>query len=104
MFLVKSCSQRYNIPNSKTVKIGTLHEYRETESLQILDKEEGFFDILFDIKDKYIETDLFNFLNYSHNSHLSAYVKKLHFKDNYDNYIRVDYEGKYSWINNRLPS
>ena len=39
MFLVKSCSQRYNIPNSKTVKIGTLHEYRETESLQILDKE-----------------------------------------------------------------
>ena len=42
MFLVKSCSQRYNIPNSKTVKIGTLHEYRETESLQILDKEEGF--------------------------------------------------------------
>lgn len=46
MFLVKSCSQRYNIPNSKTVKIGTLHEYRETESLQILDKEEGFFDIL----------------------------------------------------------
>lgn len=100
MFLVKSCSQRYNIPNSKTVKIGTLHEYRETESLQILDKEEGFFDILFDIKDKYIETDLFNFLNYSHNSHLSAYVKKLHFKDNYDNYIRVDYEGKYSWINN----
>ena len=57
MFLVKSCSQRYNIPNSKTVKIGTLHEYRETESLQILDKEEGFFDILFDIKDKYIETE-----------------------------------------------
>ena len=62
MFLVKSCSQRYNIPNSKTVKIGTLHEYRETESLQILDKEEGFFDILFDIKDKYVKLIYLTFL------------------------------------------
>jgi archaellin len=99
MFLVKSCSQRYNISNSRTIKIGTLHEYRETESLQILDKEEGFFDIVFDLKNKYIETDLFNCLNNSHNSHLSAYVENLSFKDNYQNYIRVDYQGKYSWIN-----
>lgn len=100
MFLVKSCNRKYNVKNSKTIKIGTLHEYRETESLQILDKEEGFFDIFFDLKDKYIETDLFNFLNYSHNSHLSAHIKYLHLKDNYQNYIRVDYDGKYSWINN----
>lgn len=100
MFLVKSCSKKYNVKNSKTIKIGTLHEYRETESLQILDKEEGFFNIIFDLKNKYIETDLFNCLNYSHNSHLSAHIKHLHLKDNYQNHIRVDYEGEYSWINN----
>lgn len=100
MFLVKSCTRKNNVKNSRTIKIGTLHEYRETESLQILDKEEGFFDIVFDLKDKYIETDLFNLLNYSHNSHLSAFIEHLSLKDNYQNYIRVDFTGKYSWINN----
>ena len=31
MFLVKSCSQRYNIPNSKTVKV---EPYTNTEKLK----------------------------------------------------------------------
>ena len=99
MFLVKSCSKKYNIFNSRTLKIGTLHEYRETESSQIIDKEEGFFNIIFDLKDKYIEIDLFNFLNYSHNSHLSAHVNHLHFKDPYEKYMKVSYQAKYNWIN-----
>lgn len=99
MFLVKSCDKNYNISNSGTIKIGTLHEYRETESLQILDKEEGFFNIIFDLKDKYIEIDLFNFLNYSHNSNLSAEIKLLATKDNYQNYIKVTYDAKYNWVN-----
>ena len=79
MFITSFEEQNITYRSCSNLRIHlSLHEYRETESLQILDKEEGFFDILFDIKDKYIETDLFNFLNYSHNSHLSAYVKKLH--------------------------
>ncbi|WP_227678809.1 hypothetical protein [Psychrobacter faecalis] len=77
-----------------------MQEYRETESLQILDKEEGFFDIIFDIKDKYIETELFNFLNYSHNSYLSAKVNLLSIEGSYQNYTRVTYDAEYRWVNN----
>lgn len=100
MYLVKSCSKEFNISNSGTIKIGTLHEYRETESLQILDKEEGFFNIFFDLKDKYIEIDLFNFLNKSHDSYLSAKVHNLSLNGNYQNYIKVSYDAEYSWVNN----
>ncbi|EHU2405688.1 hypothetical protein LN098_003617 [Acinetobacter baumannii] len=100
MFLVKSCTRKYNVCNSKTLKIGTLHEYRETESEQIADKEEGFFNIFFDIKDKFIDVDLFNHLNNVHNSDLRAYVENLHIKYQQDKYIRIDYRAKYNWVNN----
>ena len=97
--LVKSCTRKYNVCNSKTLKIGTLHEYRETESEQIADKEEGFL-IFFDIKDKFIDVDLFNHLNNVHNSDLRAYVENLHIKYQQDKYIRIDYRAKYNWVNN----
>lgn len=100
MYLVKSCSKEFNIANSGTIKIGTLHEYRETESSQILDREEGFFSIIFDLKDKYIETNIFNLLNYSHDSYLTAQVKHLHIKDKYQDYIKVTYDAEYTWVNN----
>ena len=49
MLLAKSCMQDFNIKNG-TIKLGTLHEYRETEVLHIADKEEGFlkFHLKFD--------------------------------------------------------
>lgn len=100
MFLVKSCSAKHNVCNSKTLKIGTLHEYRETESEQIADKEEGFFNIIFDINDKFVDRDLFNHLNYSHNSNLNAYIENLTIKYPFENFIRIDYKARYNWVNN----
>ena len=49
MLLAKSCMKDFNIKNG-TIKLGTLHEYRETELQHIADKEEGFlkFNIRFD--------------------------------------------------------
>lgn len=40
MLLAKSCTKPYNIKNG-TLRLGSLHEYRETEIEQIADKEEG---------------------------------------------------------------
>lgn len=41
MLLAKSCMKPYNIKHG-TVKLGTLHEYRETEIKHIADSEEGY--------------------------------------------------------------
>jgi hypothetical protein len=45
MYLTKSCEKQHHIRNG-TIKLGTLHEYRETESAQIADKHEGTLDFL----------------------------------------------------------
>lgn len=100
MFLVKSCNQEYNVKNSKTIKIGTLHEYRETESLQIVDKEEGYLHIYFDLHDKYINVNLFNHLNHVHNSDLKADTKFMGFNGRYLNNINITLDAKYTWMNN----
>lgn len=42
MLLAKSCAKKYNIKNG-TIRLGSLHEYRQTEIQQIADKEEGLF-------------------------------------------------------------
>lgn len=44
MLLVKSCESRFNPKISRTVKIGSLYEYRDTEIEEIADRQEGFFD------------------------------------------------------------
>ncbi len=41
MLLAKSCMKPYNIKYG-TIKLGTLHEYRETEIKHIADSEEGY--------------------------------------------------------------
>lgn len=43
MYLVKSCYEKDHILRRKTIKLGTLYEYREIESEQIVDPEEGIF-------------------------------------------------------------
>lgn len=50
MFLSKRCNKEHNVKNGSALKLGTLHEYRKTESQQIVDKEEGLytFNIIFD--------------------------------------------------------
>lgn len=40
VLLGKSCTKANNIKNG-TIKLGTLHEYRSTENLEILDRKEG---------------------------------------------------------------
>lgn len=77
MFLVKSCKKKDNVLQSKTIKIGTLHEYRKTESLQILDKEEGFYRISIDFQNKAISLDYLNLLNSSSNSLMDSYIEYL---------------------------
>lgn len=49
MLLAKSCMKEHNIKNG-TIKLGTLHEYRETEIKHIADKQEGYlrFHLKFD--------------------------------------------------------
>ena len=41
MLLAKSCHMKDNLKKRKTLKLGTLHEYRETEIEQIADPHEG---------------------------------------------------------------
>lgn len=41
MLLAKSCKPEHNIKTSKTIRVGSLNEYRTTENLQIADKGEG---------------------------------------------------------------
>ncbi|MDC5586386.1 hypothetical protein NRA63_13850 [Acinetobacter baumannii] len=63
MFLVKSCHYKDNVLNSKTIKIGTLIEYRKIESQQIVDQEEGFYNLSIDIEKKALSVDTFNLLS-----------------------------------------
>lgn len=43
MLLAKSCKKEDNLITRKTIKLGTLFEYRSIESAQIVDKDEGKF-------------------------------------------------------------
>lgn len=47
MLLAKSCYSQNNIKTSKTLKLGTLFEYRETEIKEIADEKEGTFEFSF---------------------------------------------------------
>lgn len=78
MFFVKSCHQEFNIKKSKTLKIGTLDEYRETEQAQIADLYEGTFSLEISLSEVHIEFDIFSALNYSHNSEMNVVVDELH--------------------------
>ncbi|MBU1329444.1 MAG: hypothetical protein KJ884_22415 [Gammaproteobacteria bacterium] len=50
MLLAKNCFSKDNLKIRKTIKLGTLYEYRKIESAQIIDKDEGkyFFLLKFD--------------------------------------------------------
>lgn len=41
MLLAKNCFTKDNLKTRKTIKLGTLYEYRKIESAQIVDKDEG---------------------------------------------------------------
>ena len=43
MLLAKSCHKKDHIKTRKTLRIGTLHEYRKTETQEIADKDEGMY-------------------------------------------------------------
>jgi hypothetical protein len=61
MILGKSCVKKYNIVNG-TLRVGTLHEYRQTELVEIADREEGMlhfflkFDGLVKVEKKWLNT------------------------------------------------
>ncbi|HCP24904.1 MAG TPA: hypothetical protein DIT85_00210 [Pantoea ananatis] len=73
MFMVKSCFSKDNIHSRKTVKIGTLDEYRNTEHEQIVDKFEGTFRFNINLVDAHIDSGVFHFLQSSHNSFVKHY-------------------------------
>lgn len=103
MHLVKSCSKERNPKRCGTLKIGSLTEYRDSENKEVEDREEGFYRINLDLKNKWISAKLFNHLNGAHNSSLSANIYHLGMNGNYDGGFIVDYQADYSWINlNRL--
>lgn len=63
MYLVKSCFKRDNIRIRKTIKVGTLTEYRNTEEQQIADKEEGMIDLSYDLNHFHMPIPLYEDLN-----------------------------------------
>lgn len=99
MFLVKSCESEFNVCNSNTIKIGTLHEYRQTEREQILDKEEGFYTLHIDIINCLMNIDLFHMLQACPNSDVSFYIKSLTHKGWYKNSVYLSFSGEYKWKN-----
>lgn len=46
MLLAKNCFTKDNLKTRKTIKLGTLYEYRKTESAQIVDSGEGKYSFL----------------------------------------------------------
>lgn len=99
MYLVKSCNKKHHPNTSGTIRIGSLTEYRHLENKQVEDREEGFYRINFDLKDKWISIDLFNHLNNSHLSYFRGYVKSLSMKGGDGASVLVDYQANYEWVN-----
>lgn len=99
MFLVKSCKEKHNIFNSKNLRIGTLLEYRETESEQIADKEEGFFTINLEIQNKFVDIDLFNEINSSKNSFYNVKGNDLKIYYSHEDKVKIDFKAVYNWVN-----
>lgn len=60
MFLVKSCFKKDNILKRKTIKIGSLFEYKKTEQQQIADTDEATYEINFNIADIDLPQDFLN--------------------------------------------
>ncbi|MEE9651574.1 hypothetical protein [Enterobacter soli] len=69
MYIVKSCFKKDHICTRKTLRIGSLNEYRDTYEAQIADKEEGTVLFNFDLKDLLVPRDLMNFLSTYHGSY-----------------------------------
>lgn len=77
MYIVKSCFTKDHIHIRKTLRIGSLNEYRRTYEKQIADKEEGTVLFNFDIQDLLIHHAFFNFLHTYHGSYGTDHIEKL---------------------------
>ncbi|EPC7971753.1 hypothetical protein ACSVXM_002826 [Enterobacter hormaechei] len=62
LFLYKSCHSKDHLKISKTLKIGTLEEYRESEDIQISDLHEGTYSINLNLQNIHAPLDFFNYL------------------------------------------
>jgi len=82
MYFVKSCHSSDNVHLRKTIKIGTLNEYRNTEQQQIVDAHEGTFHFEIDLERIHIQTDIFNLMHHTYNSFVTMH--------NHDLIIRCD--------------
>ncbi|WP_318386419.1 hypothetical protein [Enterobacter sp.] len=69
MLYVKSCYHKDNPIRSGTIKIGSLHEYREIEDAQIADKHEGNIEIILKLDDMHLDIAEFQEFLDSHNSY-----------------------------------
>lgn len=58
MVIVKRCEKKWNPMNCKTLKIGTIDEYRKTENIEIKDADEYTFEIIVNLKDIDISLEL----------------------------------------------
>ena len=92
MYLVKSCFKRDNIWTRRTLKVGTLTEYRDTEEQQIADKEEGIIDLSFDLNHFHMPSPLLNDLNSISHSLSRFELKEVILKPNplFKNHIYVE--------------
>ncbi|EEW3262251.1 hypothetical protein [Escherichia coli] len=77
MYLVKSCDERDNILIRKTIKIGSLTEYRDTEKEEIADKDEGYIFMTFNLSGIDLPAHLFNQMSSSFNSDNKFYTEEL---------------------------
>lgn len=95
MYLVKSCYQRDNIRIRKTIKIGTLTEYRDTEDEQIADRHEGSISLFFDLNNFHMPIPLHNQINTFSHASSNFHLKELQLRPNplFSNHL---YAKKYS--------
>lgn len=91
MLLAKSCFKKDNIKTRKTIKLGTLYEYRKTESTQILDADEGKYtfhlnlDGIVEVESRWFNTIFQGIIGIGRHDHnpmiigpMQANIKKIH--------------------------
>ena len=79
MYLVKSCFRPDNIWMRRTLRIGSLDEYRQTEEEQIADAEEGTIKHIYNLQNFHMPDELMKALTEHSNADTSFHLKHVTF-------------------------
>lgn len=76
MYLVKSCYAPDNVFLRKTIKIGSLEDYRKIEEEQIVDKHEGKLNLYFDFLGLHLDDEIHTLIMSHNNAFCSIYLEE----------------------------